>query len=53
MTEPQITITATVAEMNVILNALSGRPFAEVAVLLTRLQQDAQKQLTVAETPTP
>ena len=45
MTEPILNFTTTIAEMNIILGALAKRPFEEVAALLSRLQQDAQKQV--------
>ena len=45
MTDPTLNFTVSIAEMNMILGALAKRPFEEVAALLPRLQQDAQKQL--------
>ena len=45
MTDPTLNFTVSIVEMNIILGALAKRPFEEVAALLPRLQQDAQKQL--------
>jgi hypothetical protein len=53
MTELTLNFTATITEMNIILGALAKRPFEEVAGLLPRLQQDAQKQLQLDQPTAP
>lgn len=40
-----------VAEVNAILNALAQRPYAEVANLFAKVQQQAQGQLPPPEAP--
>jgi len=41
----------TEAELNIVFNALTQRPFAEVAQLLGKLQQDIQKQSQETKMP--
>lgn len=41
----------TEAELNIVFNALTQRPFAEVANLVGKIQQDIQKQSMSANTP--
>ena len=45
----EITLTLTVDEVNIVLNALASRPYAEVAELIGKIQADGEKQL--AEKP--
>jgi hypothetical protein len=40
-----ITLTMTVDQINVILNALGQRPFVEVADLIAKIKMDAEQQL--------
>lgn len=41
----------TEAELNIVFNALTQRPFAEVASLVGKIQQDVQKQSMSTNTP--
>lgn len=41
----------TEAELNIVFNALTQRPFAEVANLVGKIQQDVQKQSMSTNTP--
>lgn len=43
--EPTLKLELTIAETNAILGALAQRPYAEVAGLFTKIQQQAQGQL--------
>lgn len=49
--EQSITLELTAAEVNVILNALAQRPFAEVANTFGKIQQQAQAQFQPEEQP--
>ena len=44
-----ITFTFTEQELNVVLNALAQRPFAEVFQLVGKIQTEAQQQLKETE----
>lgn len=46
-----ITLSLSVEETNLILNALVARPFLEVKDLIPRIQQTAQAQLLAAQAP--
>jgi len=45
MKEAKVTLVLSVVEVNTILNALAGQPYAEVAPLLERVSREAQAQL--------
>ena len=47
-----ITLTMTVDQVNVILNALGQRPFVEVADLIAKIKMDAEQQLGPKPEPT-
>ena len=49
--DTQVTVVLTVAEWNVIVNALAGRPFAEVAGIIPQIQNQASQQLPPPEAP--
>ena len=44
-----IKLNLTVDEVNIILNALSSRPYVEVAELIGKIQTEGEKQLTESE----
>ena len=46
-----ITLTHSVEELNLILSALSDRPFKEVAGLLFKIKNSAEYQMRAAEPP--
>ena len=48
MEQQPITLELTVQEVNTVLGALAQRPFAEVANLFTKIQQQAQAQVQQA-----
>ena len=41
----EIKLTLTVDEVNLVLNALAARPYAEVAELIGKIQTQGQKQI--------
>lgn len=53
MEEKVVTISLKLAEWNVVLNALAGRPYAEVAGLIPAIQRQAQAQLEPAQPEAP
>ena len=48
MTQTQLTFTFSEAEAQIILNALVGRPYGEVASLIQNIQEQASRQLQPA-----
>ena len=48
MEQQNITLELTVQEVNTVLGALAQRPFAEVANIFTKVQQQAQGQVQQA-----
>ena len=49
--EPTLKFELTIAETNAVLNALAQRPYAEVAGIFTKIQQQAQGQLPPPDAP--
>ena len=45
MSEQNIKLELTVEEINIILNALAGRPYAEVVELIAKIQREGYAQL--------
>lgn len=48
MNEQNIKLELTVEEVNIILNALAGRPYAEIVELITKIQREGEAQLAAA-----
>lgn len=46
MENKEVSITLTVAEWNVVMNAIAQRPFAEVANIITNVKSQADKVLS-------
>ena len=53
MENKPVSIELTVVEWNIVMNALGGRPFAEVAEVITKVRQQAETQLNASQTPQP
>lgn len=49
MDDQEISITLKVAEWNVVMSALVGRPYGEVSQLIPKIQQQASSQVTTPE----
>lgn len=47
--DKSVSIDLQVSDWNVVMNALGGRPFAEVAELVNKIRQQADAQLREAE----
>ena len=52
MEEKEIQVTMKGAMWNVVMNALAGRPYAEVATVIAEIQRQAAVQINGEQTPT-
>lgn len=53
MEDKKVSIELTVPAWNVVMNALGGRPFAEVAELVALIRTQAETQLNAPQEPQP